>query len=111
MLYQHHHTEEELRVLIRRAVDDLLSRTPADEPIFQIDSGAKTFLSLQNGRIRFIQDLQGTREDRDGHTCITCGEPLTPRLGEINAKHFAHFAKILYYVIHHTSQTTLLDRV
>jgi hypothetical protein len=92
MLDQHHHPDEGLRVLIRKAVDDLLSRTPADEPIFQIDSGAKTFLSLQDGRIRFIQDLQGTREDRDGHTCITCGEPLTPRLGEINAKHFAHRA-------------------
>jgi len=92
MLDQHNHTDEALRVLIMQAVDDLLRRTPPDEPIFQIDGGAKTFLSLHNGRVRFIQDLKDSREDRDGHTCITCGEPLTPRLGEKNAKHFAHRA-------------------
>lgn len=90
MLDQHHHTDESLRKLIRQAVDDLLARTPADEPIFEIDGGAKTFLSLQNGRIRFIQDLEETREDRDGHTCISCMEPLTPRLGEVRARHFSH---------------------
>lgn len=90
MLDQHHHTDEGLRVLIRQAVDDLLARTPADEPIFQIDSDAKTFLSLHRDRVRFIQDLKDTRDDRDDHTCIICGEPLTPRLGEKNAKHFAH---------------------
>lgn len=93
MLDQHHQTDKGLRVLIRQAVDDLLSRTPADAPIFQIDGGARTFLSLQHGRIRLIQDLNGTREDRDGHTCITCGEPLIPHLGEKNAAHFAHKAK------------------
>ena len=92
MLDQHHHTDEALRDLIRLAVDDLLKRTPAEEPIFQIGAGATTFLSYQNGRVRFIQDLKDTREDRDGHICLTCGEPLTPRLGEKNAKHFAHRA-------------------
>lgn len=85
-------TKDDLRDLIRRAVDDLLKRTPAEEPIFQIGDGATTFLSYQNGRVRFIQDLKDTREDRDGHICLTCGEPLTPRLGEERARHFAHRA-------------------
>lgn len=91
MLDQQHHTDEKLRVLIRQAVDDLLARTPADEPIFQIDSGAKTFLSLQHGKIRFIQDIKDTPEDREGHTCLTCGERLKAMLNfSSKAKHFAH---------------------
>lgn len=111
MLDQHHHTDEALRDLIRRAVDDLLKRTPAEEPIFQIGAGATTFLSYQNGRVRFIQDLRDTREDRDGHICLTCGERLKPRLGEKNAKHFAHWAEsecsgsgaAAETVLHHTA--------
>ena len=92
MLDQHHHTDEALRDLIRLAVDDLLARTPADEPIFEIDGGAKTFLSLQNGRIRFIRDLKETPEDREGHTCLTCGERLKAMLNfpAGKTKHFAH---------------------
>jgi hypothetical protein len=42
-------------------------------------------------RIVYVQDLSNTPEVRkDKFTCISCGNILIPKLGEVKQKHFAH---------------------
>jgi len=80
---------EKFQQLIADALRERMDNVADDESIFTLTSGVKTFVSLQNGRIRFVQDLDPQR-DRGGHTCLLCGVGLTPKIGSQVSWHFAH---------------------
>lgn len=83
--------DEERDDLVSKAVDRRFPHYSADDKIREL-ARVQYPLSLKNGQIQFVIDLDKTKDsDRIGHACTECGSELTPVFLESNP-HFRHLS-------------------